>query len=81
MGVGGVESHYSVENCDMLSDVPSIYKYTIASSYASEDAVWAESLFDCRYDNITSYGCESWTHVGKVNILPCIEVLNDMDRL
>ena len=41
------------------------YKYTIASTYAAKDAVWADDMFSCSYYNYSHYNCEAWNHVGK----------------
>ena len=58
---GGVDNW---RTCSLETNSASLYKYTIASTYAADDAKWAADLFGCKRFTL-SYTCEPEDHVGK----------------
>lgn len=53
---GGTEGVDNYHDCSVEKNAASLYKYTIASTYAEDDKEWAADLFGCAAETLSVSG-------------------------
>ena len=55
-GTGGTEGVDNYHDCSVETNAASLYKYTIASTYAEDDKEWAAEVLGCVAESLSVSG-------------------------